>query len=297
MEKPNCFVCQIDLNLGEKLREDLLAQGFTLSIPPNTLFLAKKEGISCTLYHSGKMTVQGKGKDDFITYYLEPEILKSFAYSYPVQESDFAPHIGVDEAGKGDFFGPLCIAAVYADQAMIEKLLSFGIKDSKKITDAKIHVMSKKIKELCPHAIVMLYPKRYNELYESFKNLNSLLAWGHATAIAEVSTKTQCKEVLVDQFANERVLLNALKQKKTEVHLSQRPRAEEDPVVASASILARSAFLNGLQTLGDKIDTVLPKGANSGVIQIGKSLLAKHGIEIFSSIGKLHFKTYQDIVG
>lgn len=117
----NTFVATIDLALAAKLQTDLREQGFELTKPPYTIFSAQKQGISCTLYTSGKITVQGKGKDDFIAYYLEPEILKSLAYTYPESGVDMTPHIGVDEAGKGDFFGPLCIAGVQADEEGIKK--------------------------------------------------------------------------------------------------------------------------------------------------------------------------------
>jgi ribonuclease HIII len=125
-KKPSCFVAEIDLKLADKLREDLIERGFELSQPAHTLFAAQKKGVSCTLYTSGKLTVQGKEMEEFITFYLEPEILKNVTYSYPEVGVDFTPRIGIDEAGKGDFFGPLCIAGVQADEAKIKELLALG---------------------------------------------------------------------------------------------------------------------------------------------------------------------------
>src|SRR5690348_5948122 len=97
------FTTKIDLSLAPKLEEDLKAQGFILSKPPYTLFSAKKKGVSCTLYESGSLMVQGKEMDSFMEFYLEPEILHSFTYSHPEAHLDLKPHIGMDEAGKGDF--------------------------------------------------------------------------------------------------------------------------------------------------------------------------------------------------
>ena len=114
MNKSPCFVATIDVALEEKLRSDLTEQGFVLTHPLHTLFAAQKKGVSCTLYESGKLTVQGKDKDDFIAFYLEPEILQSFAYIHPTANIDLTARIGIDQAGKGDFFGPLCIAGVQA---------------------------------------------------------------------------------------------------------------------------------------------------------------------------------------
>ncbi len=292
----SCFVTQIHLDLTEKLRSGLLEQGFSLSQPQHTLFSARKEGVSCTLYLSGKLTVQGKNKDDFIHFYLEPEILKSLAYSHPELSCDMTPRIGIDESGKGDFFGALCIAGVQADKAGIEKLLALGVRDSKKIQDSAVRTLSKKICADCAHTIVRISPRKYNELYARFGNLNHLLAWGHATAIENLVQQTECQEVLIDQFADEKVVIKALERKHLKVHLKQRHRAEEDPVVAAASIVARACFVEDLEKLGDTLQVKLPKGASAEVIRIGKELVKKHGPGILEGISKLHFKTKELIL-
>jgi len=291
-----CFVATIDLALAGKLREELVAQGFKITTPQHTLFSAQKNGVSCTLYTSGKLTVQGKNKEEFITYYLEPEILQNFTFSYPEANVDFTPRIGIDEAGKGDFFGPLCIGGVYANEEQIRELIKIGVRDSKKMSDPSVLKLSKKIRAICQHSIVRISPPKYNELYENFRNLNSLLAWGHATAITELVGKTSCREVIIDQFASEHVVKNALKRKAMEVHLSQRHGAEADPVVAAASILARAAFLEGLEQLGKTVAMELPKGASAKVVETGKSLVSKYGEKALASVAKLHFKTKNDVL-
>jgi ribonuclease HIII len=296
MQKPSCFVTTIDLRLADKLREDLATRGFQFEKPPYTIFSAKKDRLSCTLYSSGKLTVQGKDKDEFIEFYLEPEILGNLSYSHPELGIDFTPHIGIDEAGKGDFFGPLCIAGLYADEEGIRSLLQLGAKDSKALSDDKAHKIAKLIKERFAHAVVTIYPERYNELYANFHNLNRLLAWGHATAIAELVEKTGCKEVLIDRFAEEFVVESAVKKKNLAINLTQRVRGEEDPVVAGASILARAAFLDGLRRTGSPWAIDLPKGAGAPVLTAGKSLVRLHGRAILNQIAKLHFKTTQEIL-
>lgn len=293
---PACFVATIDVNLAEKLREDLVHQGFTLTQPVHTLFSAQKAGISCTLYTSGKLTVQGKGKDEFITFYLEPEILKDVSYTYPDAKLDLTPHIGIDEAGKGDFFGPLCIAGVQAGGEKIKELMAIGVRDSKKMTDSAVIALSIKIRQGFPHSIVKISPPKYNELYGNFKNLNHLLAWGHATAIGDLVAKTQCPNVIIDQFASEHLVISALKRKDLDVNLTQRHGAESDPVVAAASILARAAFLQGIDELSNSISFALPKGASQKVLEAGRSLVRKHGEEILGKVAKLHFKTKEDIL-
>ena len=148
---PMSFVATIDLSLEGKLREDRSAQGFVFSKPPHTLFSAQKKGVSCTLYASGKLMVQGKEMKEFIEFYLEPEILKNLSFTHGKEELlakiDLNDRIGVDEAGKGDFFGPLCIAALKAGGEEIRALLDLGVKDSKKMSDKTILKTAAKIKE------------------------------------------------------------------------------------------------------------------------------------------------------
>ncbi|MBS3903097.1 MAG: ribonuclease HIII [Anaplasmataceae bacterium] len=300
MNKPSCFVATVDLALVEKLRRDLEDQGFVFTTPAYTLFSAQKKGISCTLYSSGKLTVQGKGMGEFIEFYLEPEILGRLSYTHGKEELldtlDFTTRIGVDEAGKGDFFGPLCIASLKADEQEIRQLVELGVKDSKKLGDPAILKMAIRLKERFAHAIIIIYPKRYNELYQTFHNLNRLLAWGHATAIEELHKSTGCSHALIDKFGSSHLVENALKRKQLNIHLVQRTHAEEDPVVAAASILARAGFLHGMDQLSKEVGVELPKGASSKVIDTGKLILRKMGVEGLEKISKKHFKTFEEIM-
>lgn len=293
----NSFVTKIDLSLAEKIKNDLIDQGFALSTPAYTIFAAKKPGISCTLYTSGKLMVQGKNKNDFISFYLEPEILKDLSFSHPETLIDMHARIGIDEAGKGDFFGPLCIAGVYADEKGIKKLLDLGVRDSKRMGDRAITTLASEIRTLFPHTVIRLFPQKYNELYGKFHNLNRLLAWGHATAIEELHQKTGCQKAIIDQFGSENLVLDALSRKKLQLDLTQRHYGEEDPVVAAASLLARSAFVSGIDDLGKMAGITLPKGANSQVLKAGKEIVAKGGRELLAKVGKLHFKTSGEILG
>jgi ribonuclease HIII len=290
-EKPNNFVAEIDLKLGDKLIADLKEQGFEITKPIHTVFAAKKKGISCFLYQSGKLVVQGSEMAPFMEFYLEPEILKSFNYTYSTEGLDLTPRIGVDEAGKGDFFGPLCIAGVFAEGDGIKKLKEIGVKDSKNIADKKIIEIGRKIQTSCIHHIVRINPFKYNELYLQFKNLNNLLAWGHATIIEQLIEKSGCHNVIIDQFASEGVVKRALTKKKISLEITQRHRGEEDLVVAAASILARQAFLEGLEKLSKEFNIALPKGASQLVIDAGKEFIRKQGQTALSKVGKLHFKT------
>jgi ribonuclease HIII len=296
MSKQNCFSTKIDLKLKDQLKKDLQELGFTFDQPPYTIFSAKKKGISCTLYKSGSLTVQGKEMGPFIEFYLEPQILKNFNYSYPLVNVNLETHIGVDESGKGDFFGPLCISAVFADTEDIKKLHSIGVKDSKKISDTTILKIGKEIKKSFLNETICISPLKYNEMYFKMKNLNTLLGWGHATAIANLVEKTKCTNVIIDQFANESVVENALKKKNIKIKLTQMHKAEADIVVAAASIVARFSFLEQMQKISDSLGEVLPKGASSLVVNTGKKIVLKFGAEKLYEISKSHFKTTQQIL-
>ncbi|MBS0623231.1 MAG: ribonuclease HIII [Verrucomicrobia bacterium] len=289
------FVVQIDPLLESKLRAVLEKNNFTLTCPPHTLLQAKKDRLCCTLYTSGKLVVQGKGMEEFITFVLEPEVLGTFTYGQH-HHIDPTARIGVDESGKGDFFGPLCVAAVFADENCAAELHKLGVKDSKKLTDSTILNLATKIEASYPYSIVRIGPERYNSLYQQFGNLNLLLGWGHATAIDDLLTKVSCTRVIIDQFAAEHVVLNALKRKKCSVTLEQRTKAEEDVVVAAASILARAAFVRGLAYLSQKYGIELPKGASSQTIAIGKQLVNQYGPDVLKQLAKLHFKTTEEIL-
>lgn len=293
--KPACFSTKIDVKLKDKIKEDLKNMDFQFSQPQYTIFSAKKKGVVVVLYESGKLLVQGKEKDSFIEFYLEPEILKNFKYTYPEAHLDKTERIGVDEAGKGDFFGPLCIAAVHATNENIKGLLDLNVRDSKNISDKTILKIGKEIKDKYEHTLIRIFPEKYNELYIKFKNLNSLLGWAHATAIDKLVKKTNCKNVLIDQFADKKVVSSAIKQKNLEIDLKQRHRAEEDIVVAAASILARYAFLEGMKVLSEELDIELPKGASQKVIEIGKKIVLKFGPEKLEQVAKIHFKTHKEI--
>ncbi len=285
----NPFVTTINAAQEKILLSYLKENGFELTKPAYTKFLAKKTGLSITLFESGKLVVQGKEAKEFIEFFLQPQVTEDFG-----SEENFYPHIGIDESGKGDFFGPLCVAGVFADEQGISSLKEWGVKDSKALTDKSIDALARKIKTL-HHHIVIINPAKYNEIYPKFGNLNSLLAWGHATAIEALVEGTGCKKVIIDQFADERVVLSALKRKGISLDLDQRHRGEEDLVVAAASILARDTFVKRLKKLGEVVEIDLPKGASKQVIETGKRLFHKYGLEGLAKVSKLHFKTLDQI--
>jgi ribonuclease HIII len=146
-------------------------------------------------------------------------------------------------------------------------------------------------------SVVVIGPERYNALYEKFKNLNRLLAWGHARVIENLlELKPDCPRALSDQFANPRLVQNALMEKGRGIQLEQRTKAESDPAVAAASILARAQFVDWLAKEGRVLGTSLPKGASAAVKAAGCSLVRREGPAVLGKVAKLHFKTAGEIL-
>ena len=206
------------------------------------------------------------------------------------------PRIGIDESGKGDYFGPLVIAAVLVTPPDEPDLRLIQVRDSKRISDGRILEMAPDIRQVCRHSVVAIGPKRYNELYEKIKNLNRLLAWGHARALENILAQTECTLAISDQFGDERFILNALLEKGKSIQLIQRPKAEDDLAVAAASILARAEFLTRLKKLSDEIGIALPKGASPAVEMAARTIVRKLGRAGLEGVAKLHFKTTQAVL-
>ena len=199
---------------------------------------------------------------------------------------------GLDEAGKGDYFGPLVVAAVAGES---EALRALGVADSKKISDARCLKVSALVHAHATVEVVAIGPAKYNELYARMKNLNRLLAWAHARALENLLERLPVSTVLADQFALPHVLEQALLERGARVKLIQAPRSEVHPVVAAASVVARAEFLTRLSDLGKRFDFGLPKGAGPPVDQAGRTLLERGGVDLLRQVAKLHFKNTQKL--
>ncbi len=250
-----------------------------------------------------RLLVQGAGSDEFLEFVMLTNPGEGVLRSQAKREAllDASPHFGVDESGKGDYFGPLVVAGVYSDERTAPSLLRMGCRDSKLIADdGRIHALAERIKALPGLAFEVLCvgPKRYNELYAEFGNLNRLLAWGHARVIAALHEKVpSCPRALSDQFANEWVLKRALGQRHLPVQLEQRTKAENDVAVAAASILARDRFVQWMRRTAEAAQCELPLGCAPQVVKAARAFVAQHGRERLHEVAKLHFKVTARVTG
>jgi len=286
----------------EALRQLLKDSGYEFSPKPYTLFFAQKNKLSVAVYEKGpKVLLQGKGIEDFVTFELEPKVLREARLGYEEVHSPeiFEPHFGIDESGKGDFFGPLVIAGVFTDRTIARTFLENGIQDSKRIgSDARIRALAKMIRQTpgVTFDIVLIGPERYNDLYEKFGNLNKLLGWGHARVIENLLEKRpDCPRALSDKFADARVIESALLQHGQRIELEQRTKAESDFAVAAASILAREAFIDWLERQSKRLGMKLGRGVSATVKETARQIAEKEGGEALRRLAKVHFRTAHEV--
>ena len=298
----NSYTHALTPEQAKKLSALLEERGFEFSPKQYTLFFAQKNKLSVAVYEKGpKVLVQGKGVEEFVKFELEPKILGEAKLGYEEVHSPemFESHFGVDESGKGDFFGPLVIAGVYVDRGIARKFVDAGVQDSKRIgSDARIRALGETIRKTSGGLVetVLIGPQRYNELYEKFGNLNKLLGWGHARVIENLlGKKPDCPRALSDQFADARVVEQSLLRHGRKIDIQQRTRAESDIAVAAASILAREGFINWLERRGKELGVRLERGVSENVKEIAKKLVEMSGPQALREVAKVHFRTAHEI--
>ena len=298
----NSYTALLTPEQATKLRALVDQLGFEFAPRPYTIFFAQKDKLSVAVYEKGpKVLLQGKGIEEFVQFQLEPEILGEAKLGYEEVHSPemFEPHFGIDESGKGDFFGPLVIAGVYVDRGIARKFMEAGIQDSKRIgSDAKIRTLADAIRKTqgAVHDVVVIGPERYNDLYEKFGNLNSLLGWGHARVIENLLGKrSDCPRALSDKFADARVIERSLLARGREITVDQRTKAESDPAVAAASILAREGFIDWLEKRGRALGVKLGRGVSAPIKEAARQLVEKHGSDMLRQVAKVHFRTAHEV--
>ena len=298
----NSYMHALSPEQATKLRVLLEELGFEFSPKEWTIFFAQKNKLSVAVYEKGpKVLVQGRDVEEFVQFELEPKILGEAKLGYEEVHSPemFEPHFGVDESGKGDFFGPLVIAGVYVDRGIARKFLDAGVVDSKRIgSDARIRALADTIRKSSLDLVetVLIGPAKYNELYEKFGNLNRLLGWGHARVIENLlAKKPACSRSLSDQFADARVITSSLLKHGRKIVIEQRPRAESDVAVAAASVVAREAFINWLERKGKELGLRLERGVSPGVKEAARKLVEMNGPAALREVAKVHFRTAHEI--
>lgn len=297
-------------DLNALVRQSLEGEGFVFSDHPYAFFKASASGITVIYYQKGTIVLQGPGAtewSEFVTARLggpSPEVIRKAIISAESESAGrenltiacSAPSIGIDESGKGDFFGPLVVAAVHVDPRSAKLLAMEGVRDSKKMNDSRIAECATFISRVCPSSVIALGPEKYNDLYRSFRNLNRLLAWCHATVLENVLQRVSCSMAISDKFSARDILTPFLKERGKTIELVQETKGERHMSVAAASVLARARFVRLLGELSETAGTVLPKGCGPGVTAAARRIILSSGSDSFQRLAKTHFKTYQDTI-
>lgn len=298
-------VIQLSKQQIRKLSDYLEDCGFERETAPGTLFVAKKNSSSVIAYDTGEVLVQDARGNELLRAIVKDVLLLREGDQQRIIDKHLQPpvgaslesgYIGTDESGKGDYFGPLVIGGVRVRKSDMVFLQEIHVRDSKEMSDDLVLRAAAAIQARCVHYVVVIGPEKYNELYGRMKNLNRILAWGHARAIENILEKVDCREAITDQFGDEKYVQKALMEKGKQIKLVQRPKAESDPAVAAASVLARAEFLRRLERLSRTIGTKLPKGSSERVEQVARQLVSKFGEEVLQRIAKFHFKTTQHVL-
>ncbi len=295
--KKTSFTYKLTNEQQTELGEILRGGNYRPLTVEHALVASETNDCKIVLYKSGKCLVQGRGAEQFVMFVLEPNVLKRAGLGYEeiVTPDVYTPHMGIDESGKGDFFGPLAVVSVYTDGDMARKFVAMGVKDSKNITsDKKALQLAKDIQKLSQGRFgsVVIGPTAYNRMYSKIRNVNKMLAWAHARAIENLLEKVpSCPRAISDQFGAKELIERALMSKGRSIELVQRHKAESDIAVAAASVLARSFFLLGLEKLGRECGVKLAKGASEKVVEAGREMVEKHGPTVLLKTAKCHFKT------
>jgi len=259
----------------ELLVKELKEKGVKEESPPaHALYKLKKDKGVLTIYKTGSITFGGK----------DPSFFREEVVKFYLQNVGRTPRIGCDEAGKGEFVGPLVVACVYADEKCFKKLVELGVKDSKNLSRERILKMAEEIKKNCRGQVKVVMPSQYNRLYERYRNLNRLLEAVYVEILEKLTEKYHPEKVIVDKFSSK--LGEILEGRFKGIHFEVVPKAERDPVVAAASIVAKAERLKAMDRLEKELGVELPEGNldNQKILQLIPS-------EIRHKFVKMHFKT------
>lgn len=239
---------------------------------------------TAVMYKSNKLVLQGN-----------TSILSALNIN---NSQDFDAHIGSDEVGKGDYFGPLVVCACYLSSQDHELVKSLGVVDSKKMSDGKMMEVGEKMAKVLKHSVRIISPEEYNEKSKSIGNVAIVLAKAHSEAISNLlPSVSDCKYIVIDQFsASKNRLLNEMREITKDYEVRQFHKGESDPAVAAASVLARYFFLLEMKRMDEKYNIHFPKGA-SDVITFGRNFLSSFGMDELRKVAKTSFRTTDSILG
>ena len=290
----------------ENTAKILTNRGFLVTVPNKKLYNyevtvnSKNEHIKLQVYFGKKgikKILQGNVESEIYKELDELLFGSKLFKNESVDEVGFNEYIGTDESGKGDYFGPLVVAAVYINAKTKTELEKIGVKDSKLIFDNNIKILESRIKKIVGDNfdIIQINPEKYNKLYESFGNLNKIMAWAHSKAIENLSLNSKCRNVISDKFGNEKLIADELGKKNIEINLYQTTKGERFTAVAAASILARAKVVDWFKIKSKEVGFEIPKGGGQTVNTAAKLVYDKFDDKYLMKMIKFHFKNSKNV--
>lgn len=311
--KQQTIVFKVSDNLKEQMIE-FYKDRFLEKHPPYSIFQVKDYDCVITLYESGKVMFQGIGADIEASYWTEEERIKNNRDIASELESDkkkkeekekelhddrfkSVSTIGSDEVGTGDYFGPLVVTASYVDKAKMSRLYELGVRDSKKISDAKIKEIGPTLMKEYPHVTYILNNSTYNKW--GITNMNQVKAILHNRVLTELLKKANFdyKYIVVDQFCYPAMYFKHIS-KSAEVtkNITFTTHAEDKCLsVAVSSIISRYIFLNEMEKLSKELGVNIPLGASTEVDKVAASIVKKFGQDKLREVTKLNFKNTEKL--
>lgn len=206
------------------------------------------------------------------------------------------PHIGSDEVGFGDFFGPLVVVAAYLDEELKALVESLNVKDSKALDDTKIVLLGNLIKDKIPHTKNIVHNPKYNELIAQGYNMNQMKAMLHQNVLTTLAKRQKYDgKLYLDAFTSDKHYENytALMSKAKVIQLKD--GESNSLAIATASILARFYFLREIEVLNIRYNTKIPLGAGNAVDKFAQEFLVKFGKNNLLSVVKQNFRNFKDL--
>lgn len=289
------IVMRLDAAAGRRLYDEMGRGNFAFRPLAYARWSARGEEASVSLYESGKLVVQGKGAQAFVDRYL-PGVKSAPGKAAPAPTlAPGAAEIGSDESGKGDYFGPLVVAATLVTPEDLPWLTELGVQDSKAATDGLVKRVEGVLLDRLPSAVRVLEPEVYNEAWAEERNLNRLLGTLHAEVLDAVVTEAgeahAQARIVVDRFGDPEHVRRHLSPAAKAHPFIMPTKGERHPAVAAASFLARAAFLRGMDEASNLAGGTLYRGASDPrILDVGRRLLAEGGREWLGRFAKLHFK-------
>ncbi|WP_420228348.1 ribonuclease HIII [Staphylococcus aureus] len=277
----------------------------TENLPQGMKARAKYQNTTVNIYQSGKVMFQGNHAEA-VSQELLPQHSQLNTNKTKKKNTDNSSLeqtlmydqfncIGSDEAGSGDYFGPLTVCAAFVTKEHVPILKTLGVDDSKKLTDTKIVELAEQLVTFIPHSLLTLHNEKYNIQQAKGWTQVKMKAVLHNEAIKNVLEKidsSQLDYIVIDQFAKREVYSHyAL----SDIPLPKKTKFEtkgesKSLAIAVASIISRYAFVTYMDQISKNINMMIPKGAGAKVDVIAAKIIKKYGLSRLDSISKKHFK-------